>query len=148
MRHVLDIPESDIVLLLQAAVSAHRQRNPNEMHVDSTATTSGAAIPPLPTVLADCVHHTSSPAALRVAFRQHLRDADDVVCVLYALAAWMTQLEETTAALAPALVDLRKNAKGVPIPPAPSSTKGSEMPPLELVRVSLFFLFLEARLTS
>jgi hypothetical protein len=113
LKNVIDITESDIMALLKLAIDAHRRRDPNSMEVDAAPAASSTAIPPLSTILAACIDYPTSSAALRVAFRQHLRDAEDVIAIMGALEDWITAWHEQPSQLGPAAGDVRKNEQGI-----------------------------------
>jgi hypothetical protein len=128
---VIDIPESDLVALLHVAVTAHYERSPDAMQVDAAP----AGTPALPAVLADVVRAATSPAALRLAFAQHLRAAEDVVCVLGVLDGWLVHWDDAPPPLAPAPSELRANEKGVYVRTTPASADAGDVPSLEHVRI-------------
>jgi hypothetical protein len=113
LKNVIDITESDIMALLKLAIDAHRRRDPNSMEVDAAPAASSTAIPPLSTILAACIDYPTSPAALRVAFRQHLRDAEDVIAIMGVLENWITAWHEQPSQLGPVTGDVRKNEQGI-----------------------------------
>lgn len=82
---ILDISEADIISLLQIVVAHHRQldSNTNAMQVDSDH------VPALPPFLSKCILLNTTPVALRLAVRQHLNDAEDLVCILEVLDGWL-----------------------------------------------------------
>lgn len=85
LQNVPDIPETDLVRLLSDVVTSHRQRrspDDNEMQVDDRT-------PSLAHFLYTFVNYATSPPMLRLALKQHLTDARDVVCVLEVLEGWV-----------------------------------------------------------
>jgi hypothetical protein len=92
LRTVRDIPELDMVALLHAVVVADRQAplvDIDSMQVDVPTAPSSTSIPSLIEFLAPCVSYTCSAPTLRIAFRQHLREAEDVLSVLSVLDDWL-----------------------------------------------------------
>jgi hypothetical protein len=89
LEHVLDIPESDVISTLKSVISHHRDGRTVSSSGDSMRVDSGCVdIPALPTFLSSCVGYTTSPAALRLAIHEHLRDGDDLICVLEVMEGW------------------------------------------------------------
>lgn len=90
-----DLPETDIMTLLQSVVTAHRNQpsaTSDAMQVDST-TAAPEGIPSLATFLSLCVSYNYSAPALRLALRKHMPQVEDVVCVLEVLESWISTHE-------------------------------------------------------
>jgi hypothetical protein len=120
LKTVIDVPEADIVALLKLAVDASRQHATDAMDVDATpAGSSPTAVPPLSTLLAACTNYTTSPSALRLAFRQNLGRAEDILVVMDVFDGWMAQWQEQAVPLGPPVGELQKNEQGVYLVPAP-----------------------------
>ncbi|KAF7965939.1 hypothetical protein HWV62_40764 [Athelia sp. TMB] len=109
---VLDISESDMISLLQAVIKHHRGSAAAEdaMQVDSVPLGS---VPSLPAFLFTCVSYATSPAPLRLALRQHMPAAEDVMVVLEVLDEWISEWNAFSLKLVPSMVV--KNPKGVTI---------------------------------
>ena len=88
MEHVLDIPENDVIMALKVVVSQHRNNNDGSMQVDADTDTGP---PTLPHFLSACVKYAMSPAALRLALHDHLREGEDIVCVLEVIESWISE---------------------------------------------------------
>ena len=59
--------------------------------VDTMQVDSGPDdIPALPVFLSSSVAYTMSPAALRLAINEHLREGDDLACVLEVFEGWIS----------------------------------------------------------
>ena len=90
-ENVRDLSEDDITRLLLEVVRSHRQRkdpdpsDPSEMQVEDPSD-----IPSLPSFLAMHVVYTTSPPMLRLAFKMHLTDARDIICILEVLEGWLS----------------------------------------------------------
>lgn len=96
IKTVRDIPEADLMSVLNASVVQHRRAQPGDeaMQVDSGV--------PLPSaVLSLCVSYAVSLPALRLALRQHLRDADELTYLLQILAGWLATWTAADVSLLP-----------------------------------------------
>ncbi|KAI0638487.1 hypothetical protein C8Q77DRAFT_1091361 [Trametes polyzona] len=111
LRHVSDLPETDIVALLSKVVAAHRQASSGD---DNAMQVDASSVPSLESFLAQVVVYPFTPALQRVAIRKHLPDAADVLPVLTTLDAWIVRHTADDALLAP-------------------GTTSSELPPLDKV---------------
>ncbi|KAI0082514.1 hypothetical protein K474DRAFT_527095 [Panus rudis PR-1116 ss-1] len=129
LKTVVDLPETDLVSFLHDVISSKRQHPSSDdaMQVDAP---SGTAIPSLSTVLPLIVMYPTSAPALRLALRQQLRDADELVCIFEMLVAWLERLtkedEETT--LLPSTVE--KDERGVIVPIFSEKRVSDDIPPL------------------
>lgn len=87
---VSDLPESDILLPLPQII---RSQNPthsssNAMEVDSS---TDPGMPSLAVYLAACVRYTTSAAPLRLAVKEKLSDAEELMSVLEILNTWIEE---------------------------------------------------------
>ncbi|OSX59323.1 hypothetical protein POSPLADRAFT_1075545 [Postia placenta MAD-698-R-SB12] len=125
---VSDLPEPDLAVLLASVVSHHRLAAPDEdaMQVDAPATP-----PALASFLAQCATYPTAPSALKVALHQSLPAAEDVVCVLAVLDAWIARWGQAGVKLLPDHV--AKDAHGVPVPLYDEAGAGADMPPLDKI---------------
>jgi hypothetical protein len=96
------------------------------MQIDSTP----SDLPSLANFLSSCVLYATSPAPLRLAIRQHLPDAEDLICVLEALSGWVARAHSMSIELLP--TDVVKNARGITVA-KPLTAKRPNGPPLEKV---------------
>ncbi|EMD40538.1 hypothetical protein CERSUDRAFT_111138 [Gelatoporia subvermispora B] len=132
MEAVSDVPEDDMISLLAQVVAAHRSKQPvseDAMQVDSTPAAAGD-VPLLPSFLALCVAYSTTPAALRLALRKHLPEAEDLTVVLGLLGSWIERWGSEEETLLPE--NVTKDARGVPIPVfAPQEKR--DIPPLQKV---------------
>lgn len=83
---VVDISEDEMVSLAKALVDKQRESltDPEVMDVDSNKTWT----PTLSAYMLMCVSYPTSPAALRLAIRKHLPDAQDLIPILELLDGW------------------------------------------------------------
>ncbi|KAG2078131.1 hypothetical protein BDR04DRAFT_1226911 [Suillus decipiens] len=83
---VVDISEDEMISLVKVLVDKQResQTDPEAMHVDSNK----AWTPTLSTYMLMCVSYPTSPAAMRLAIRKHLPDAQDLILILELLDGW------------------------------------------------------------
>lgn len=83
---VVDISEDEMISLAKALVDKERepQTDPEAMDVDSNK----AWTPTLSAYMLMCVSYPTSPAALRLAIRKHLPDAQDLIPILELLDGW------------------------------------------------------------
>ncbi|KAG1905904.1 uncharacterized protein F5891DRAFT_1274949 [Suillus fuscotomentosus] len=83
---VVDISEDEMISLAKALIDEQRepQPDPEVMNVDSNK----AWTPTLSAYMLMCVSYPTSPAALRLAIRKHLPDAQDLILILELLDGW------------------------------------------------------------
>lgn len=83
---VVDISEDEMISLAKALVDKQRepQTDPEAMDVDSNQ----GWTPTLSAYMLMCVSYPTSPAALRLAIRKHLPDAQDLILILELLDGW------------------------------------------------------------
>jgi len=83
---LVDISEDDMISLAKMLIDKERklQADPEAMDVDSTHVWT----PPLSTYMLACISYPASPAALRLAIRKHLPDAQDLNPILELLDGW------------------------------------------------------------
>ena len=127
---MIDLSENDILALLHTAITSHRQQqksDPDAMQVDTPPSNALG----VSTILSSCVNYPTSLAALRVSIRQHLRDAEDVTCVLEVLDGWLETWCTQSISLLPNATD--KNPRGIPTP-STNVTKEACLPSLDKVR--------------
>lgn len=87
LNHVVDISEDEIMASAKFLTDRQRKQgsNTNGMAVDA----SEGYIPPLATYLSACVSYQFSFAAMRLAIRKYLSDAQDLVVILEILESWV-----------------------------------------------------------
>ncbi|GJE84877.1 hypothetical protein PsYK624_009530 [Phanerochaete sordida] len=129
LKTVIDVPESDVAVLLQSSAAAARrtQSDENAMQVDAAADSS---VPALSSVLALCTTYTMSAPALRLAIRQHLSDAAELTAVLQVLHQWINTWCAEDVALLPERT--KKDLHGALVPVLEQKQKGT-LPPLDKV---------------
>jgi hypothetical protein len=103
LRRVPDITESDLVSTLQFVVSHQQDRmiaspSADAMQIDSAA----AGIPSLQTFLSSCITYKTSPAPLRLAIHDHLREPNHLVRVLEVIENWISLWVAKDSASSPA----------------------------------------------
>ncbi|KAF7359249.1 hypothetical protein MSAN_01267200 [Mycena sanguinolenta] len=109
--HVTDLAESDLMLILQfIAEHSRKAAGADTMEVDSSPL---GAIPTLSSFLSACVRYPTSPAALRAAIHQHLKQPEDVVAVLEILDDWVRRSRGAEIISLPSKKSVRKNEDGV-----------------------------------
>ena len=83
---LVDISEDNMISLAKVLIDKERkvQTDPEAMDVDSTQ----IWIPTLSAYMLACVSYPASPAALRVAIRRHIPDAQDLIPILELLDSW------------------------------------------------------------
>lgn len=99
------------------------------MQVDSTA----SDLPALPHFLSACICYSTSPAALRMAICQHMRQAEDVLCVVQVLDDWITKWGQTPVKLLPNKKEVSMNEHGVPVVKQKEKSERKDLPPLNKV---------------
>lgn len=135
LQNVKDIPEVDIVTCLHYIIAVYQPRNTTNQNVMDVDTGSAALKPPtLAQFLVLCVKYDSSTAALRLAFRQKLCDAEDVLAVLEVLEQWMLRWSQKASKLAVASKQTKKNEHGVVVPVLQPLGAKSDPPPQDKVR--------------
>ncbi|KAI0268165.1 hypothetical protein BC834DRAFT_933308 [Gloeopeniophorella convolvens] len=124
---VPDLPEIDVISLLRSTDLSRDTRqaaSSNDMEVDGPAT--GA--PSLSSMLASCVSYNSSDAALRLAIREQLNQAEVILPILTIIDDWLVDYSSRGANLA---LDVSANGDSAPVP----ERKG--VPPLHKVLIFL-----------
>ncbi|KAK0190455.1 hypothetical protein F5146DRAFT_1137290 [Armillaria mellea] len=102
-----------------------------------SVTPLNADIPSLPQFLSLCVQYSCSPAALRLAIRRCLPEAEDLVCLLDVLEGWLAQWAGRDFRLMPSkkVKVVEKNEKGVVVADTVVQEKGADLPPMNDVRI-------------
>ncbi|PBK93853.1 hypothetical protein ARMGADRAFT_1062677 [Armillaria gallica] len=130
LKKVPDLLEVDIVDSLRYIIVRHRQEKSDDaMQVDGV-TPLNADIPSLPQFLSSCVQYSCSPAALRLAIRRCLPEAEDLVCLLDVLEGWLAQWAGRDFRLMPSKKVVEKNEKGVLVADTVVQEKGADLPPM------------------
>ncbi|KAK0461635.1 uncharacterized protein EV420DRAFT_1639932 [Desarmillaria tabescens] len=130
LKKVPDLLEVEIVDTLRYIITRHRQEKSNDaMQVDGV-TPLNADIPSLPQFLSLCVQYSCSPAALRLAIRRCLPEAEDLVCLLDVLEGWLAQWSGRDVRLMPSKKVVEKNDKGILVADAVVHEKGADLPPM------------------
>ncbi|KAK0491504.1 hypothetical protein IW261DRAFT_1438088 [Armillaria novae-zelandiae] len=130
LKKVSDLLEVEIVDSLRYIIARHRQEKSDDaMQVDSI-TPLNADIPSLPQFLSLCVQYSCSPAALRLAIRRCLPEAEDLVCLLNVLEGWLAQWAGRDFRLMPSKKVVEKNEKGVLVADIVVHEKGADLPPM------------------
>ena len=83
---LVDISEDDMISLAKILVDKERktQTDPEAMDVDGTQIWT----PTISAYMLACISYPASPAALRLAIRKHLPDAQDLIPILELLNGW------------------------------------------------------------
>ncbi|KAF8191434.1 hypothetical protein K438DRAFT_1830503 [Mycena galopus ATCC 62051] len=108
--HVTDLAESDLMFILQFIAEHSRKTDKDAMEVDPSPL---GIIPTLSSFLNACVRYQTSPAALRTAIHQHLKQPEDVVAVLEVLDHWVGQWRGAEVIALPSKKNVQKDADGV-----------------------------------
>ena len=87
LRRVPDIPENVFVQLLLVVVKNHRKKAAAD--IESIDADDDDAYPPLHVFLAACINYPASSVAARTAVREHLKDSEDMFCILEVLVGWL-----------------------------------------------------------
>ena len=103
------------------------------MQVDSAP---NSELPSLDSFLASVVTYKTSPAMFRSALRQHLPDADDVICILEVLDKWLAEWSFVAPKLLPPTAT--KNPLGVFVA-KPIQGKRKKIPSLAKVWLCFWF---------
>ncbi|OCH94292.1 hypothetical protein OBBRIDRAFT_770017 [Obba rivulosa] len=134
MQTVTDVPEGNMMSLLAKVVAARRSEQPvteDAMQIDSApAALADTDLPSLASFLALCVAYPTTPATLRIALREHLREAEGLTAVLSVLSSWIDRWGAEDELLLPEGV--AKDAHGVPVPVFPAQEK-RDIPPIEKI---------------
>lgn len=135
LKKVPDLLEVDIVDSLRYIIARHREEKSDDaMEVDGV-TPLNADIPSLPQFLSSCVQYSCSPAALRLAVRRCLPEAEDLVYLLDVLEGWLAQWAGRDFRLMPSKKVVEKNEKGVLVADIVVQEKGADLPPMNDVRI-------------
>ncbi|KAL4267389.1 Nucleolar protein 11 [Pleurotus pulmonarius] len=95
LQNVVDLSEAEIMSCLKSVVGHHQRQLQSSQDSEGMEVDSTHDIPSLPTFLALCIQYPITPSTLRVAIREHFTDEDTVCCVLEAIQAWLSQLNQT-----------------------------------------------------
>ena len=134
LKTVIDVPETDLAIFLHDVISSKSAsqasaEDDNSMQIDSVSAQNSA--PSVTDLLALVVMYPTSAAAMRVAIREHLREADELVVILKELTRWVEAWFNEEPKLLPE--QAKKGDYGVLVPVIEVS-KREDIPPLEKVR--------------
>jgi len=124
---VADLPEDEVIKLLRSAEMGGRPSNTNEMQVGETPSNA----PALPSVLASCVSYPTSDAALSIAIREQLNNAESIIPILTILDDWLVKLSSHGTSLI-LNANVGENGPLVKVPTRPCSGE-VEIPPLDKI---------------
>lgn len=129
LKSVIDIPENDIISFLHDVISSQpkTQQDGDTMQIDVP---TDAAISPVSDLLALCVTYPTSAAAMRVALRKHIREADELIAILAILVDW---IEAWCGEEEKFLPEEAKKGEHDVLIPVVEENKSDERPPLDKV---------------
>ena len=87
LRHVLDIPDVEIIKLVRSVHEHCRPSGTHGMQVDATLSDAVAS-----SIMAACVSYPSSDAALRLAIKEHLNDVECILPILVVFDDWLGKI--------------------------------------------------------
>ncbi|TFY66636.1 hypothetical protein EVG20_g4452 [Dentipellis fragilis] len=99
LQNVIDIPEQEVISLLNTVVTIHRRdknADANSMQVDSVP----SDCPSVPAILSLVVTYPTSSVPMRLAIRDRLSDAENIVGVLEVLEGWIATWSKQDMSLA------------------------------------------------
>jgi hypothetical protein len=124
LRHVRDVPETELVALLQKIISLHRV--PANADADAMQLDTSQHIPTLRSILSLVVSYPISKAPLRQALKKQMPDVEDVVILLDVFASWTEEWEKKMTAYR--LPGVKEGGA------APKHRIDDKLPPFERVR--------------
>lgn len=92
-------------------------------------------LPALSPFLSTCITYGTTPAALRVAMRRSLKDADDILAVMKVLEMWINQWSKRDVKLLPSKKEVSKNEHGVQVLKKKGKEINKDLPPLNKVHI-------------
>ncbi|RDB20161.1 hypothetical protein Hypma_012958 [Hypsizygus marmoreus] len=132
LSNVLDLSEAEILDCLYSVVVKHRQNDIASLNdADAMQVDTVSDLPSLPAFLSLCVTYSTSPPALRLAIRNSLKEAEDILAVLNVLADWITKWSKREVKLLPSKKDMSKNEAGIPV--LNTREVNRDLPPLKSV---------------
>ncbi|EJD01356.1 uncharacterized protein FOMMEDRAFT_147908 [Fomitiporia mediterranea MF3/22] len=135
--YVVDLPENELIRLLQLVVKHHRnQATPDDdiMLVDKPKKKSRGPwneIPSVITFLTRVVDCPAAPAAWRVALREHFADVENLMVLLTICDEWLRVFTEKDLSLALGEVSLNEHSIPVPVQPKAKKSSRQKIPSLE-----------------
>lgn len=94
LENVLDIPEVEIIKLVRSIHGYGQPSGPHRMQVDATISDAEVS-----SILASCVSYPSSDAALRVAIKEQLNDAESIIPTLVIVDDWLEKISSRETSL-------------------------------------------------
>ncbi|KAH9179596.1 hypothetical protein EDB89DRAFT_1922170 [Lactarius sanguifluus] len=87
LKNVLDIPEVEIIKLVRSIHGYARPSGGHDMQVDATLPDAEIS-----SMMASCVSYPSSDAALRLAIKEQLNNAESIIPILVILDGWLDKI--------------------------------------------------------
>ncbi|KAH8988476.1 hypothetical protein EDB92DRAFT_1800580 [Lactarius akahatsu] len=87
LKNVLDIPEVEIIKLVRSIHGYTRPASRHDMQVDATLPDAEAS-----SMMASCVSYPSSDAALRLAIKEQLNNAESIIPILVIVDDWLDKI--------------------------------------------------------
>jgi hypothetical protein len=122
LKNVLDIPEVQVVKLVRSIHGYGRPSGVHDMQLDATLSDAEVS-----SIMAACVSYPSSDAALRLAIKEQLNNAESIIPILVIVDDWLAKISSRETSL---------ESPGQTTAMAAPLVAGSEadIPPLEKVR--------------
>lgn len=133
LKNVLDIPETQIIKFVRSIHGYGRPSGAHDMQLDTTLSDAEVS-----SIMAACVSYPSSDAALRMAIKEQLNNAESIIPILVLVDDWLTKISSRETSL---------ESPGQPTATAVAAgSEEADIPPLDKVcsRIS-FKVFADGR---
>ncbi|KAI9467106.1 hypothetical protein BJY52DRAFT_1236476 [Lactarius psammicola] len=94
LKNVLDIPEIEVIKLVRSIHGYHRPSGAHDMQVDATLSDAEVS-----SIVASCVSYPSSDAALRLAIKEQLNNAESIIPILLIIDDWLGKISSHKTSL-------------------------------------------------
>jgi hypothetical protein len=122
LKNVLDIPEVQVIKVVRSIHGYGRPSGVNDMQLDATLSDAEVS-----SIMAACVSYPSSDAALRMAMKEQLNNAENIIPILVVVDDWLAKISSRETSLeSPGQL----TATAAPIA---ADSEEADIPPLEKV---------------
>jgi hypothetical protein len=122
LKNVLDIPEVQVIKVVRSIHGYGRPSGVHDMQLDATLSDAEVS-----SIMAACVSYPSSDAALRMAMKEQLNNAENIIPILVVVDDWLAKISSRETSLeSPGQL----TATAAPIA---ADSEEADIPPLEKV---------------
>ncbi|KAI9447943.1 hypothetical protein H4582DRAFT_42547 [Lactarius indigo] len=94
LKHVLDIPEVEVIKLVRSIHGYGQPSGGHDMQVDAALADAEVS-----SIVASCVSYPSSDAALRLAIKEQLNNAESIISILTIVDDWLEKISSRETSL-------------------------------------------------